>query len=538
MSPALRRVAVPIVSIALALAVTLDRPSTASARSHTHHRQAAIARLSFEVVDGNGHRVPGKLTLLGVGRTPKPRLGPPTGLSFDGGVAALNRIFSITGQGAIDAPIGTYELIVSRGPEWDTYRTRVEVGLEGAAVRATIHRVVDTRGWISADMHVHAERSTDSRVPMRARVEQLIAEGTELVVITDHNTITDLRPIIAELGVGHLIAAACGEEITTRAWGHLGAFPLPPQATGLSRSEVLHARTGAALIGAVRSAAPESIVIVNHPHSHPSSYLRDGGWSPRTDHARPGFSWDFDAIEILNGYHRLGFGRAIERDLSYWFALIEHGHLVAGVGSSDSHGLRGVGGEGGYPRTYVLVGDDRPDARTADRVVRALRERRAIFTTGPFVTATVNGHPIGSVAPAPGGTAWIDIEVQAAPWVPVNRLTIYVDGKPALRESIPGTREAVRARLHRRLQVARDAFVVVRVDGKGTLEPVAGEKGLPLPIMGMTNPIFLDVDGNGVYDPPPQRSGHRHPGRKHRGSRAAPGGHRSTMRGRRANGYR
>lgn len=478
--------------------------------------------------------MPGKLTLLGVGRTPKPRLGPPTGLSFDGGVAALNRIFSVTGTGAVEAPVGTYDVIASRGPEWDTYRARIVIGVDGATVRATIHRVVDTRGWISADMHVHAEHSTDSRVPMNARVEQLVAEGTELVVITDHNTITDLRPSIRELGVGHLIAAAAGEEITTRDWGHLGAFPLPPNATGLSRRDVMHARTGAALIDAVRRAAPESIVIVNHPHSIPSSYLRDGRWNPRTDRARPGFSWDFDAIEILNGYHRFGFGRAIERDLGYWFHLIDHGHLVAGVGSSDTHGLRGVGGQGGYPRTYVLIGDDRPDARTPAAVVRALKQRRAIFTTGPFITATVDGHPIGSVVPAPGGSAWLDVEVQAAPWVPVDRLTIYVDGVPAIRRSIACSREPLRARLHQRLQVRRDAYIVVRVDGKGSLEPVAGERGLPLPIIGITNPIFLDVDGNGAYDPPPPRAHHRsdrhRTGRRHRGSRAAPGGHRSTRR--------
>ena len=47
----------------------------------------------------------------------------------------------------------------------------------GLARRATLDRVVDTRGWISADLHVHAVPSPDAPTLLDDRVRSLAAVG-------------------------------------------------------------------------------------------------------------------------------------------------------------------------------------------------------------------------------------------------------------------------------------------------------------------------------------------------------------------------
>ena len=59
-----------------------------------------------------------------------------------------------------------------------------------------------------------------------------------------------------------------------------------------------------------------------------------------------------------------------------------------------------------------------------------------------------------------------------------------------------------------RLELAEDAFIVVEVLGKGSLYPVVQERswsGLQADATtpyALTNPVFVDVDGNGRFDPP------------------------------------
>jgi hypothetical protein len=492
-----------MVSVAV-LALLLLPPARAAARPISAVRAKgppAPVQLHYRIRGEQGQLVPAKLTVLPVGRARRPRLGPRTGLTRGLDVAAHHRVFSLAGQGSVAVPPGVYDVVVSRGLEWDTVRTRVDLREGDARIEATLRRVVDTAGWIATDLHVHAERSTDSVIPMASRVAQLISEGIELIVSTDHNTISDYAPTISELGVRHLITSARGSEITTKNWGHLGAFPLPADVVWNRRTVLTGAHTGAGFIAAVRRVSPSSIIILNHPHSRTSSYLRDGEWDPRTDRARPGFSWDFDAIEIVNGYHRFNLRSAIDRNLRTWFKLLDHGHLIAAVGASDTHQLRAISGQGGYARTYVLVGDDRPTAVSPGDVVQAIKAKRALISTGPFVRATIAGRGLGELAPAPGGQAFLEIEVQAAPWVPTTSITVYVGGKVASRIPIPARRDTLRIVVREPITAARDTYVVVRVDGRGTMKPVVGEHDHEMPSLAITNPIFLDTDGNGRYDP-------------------------------------
>ena len=462
------------------------------------HAPVATGQLQFEIVDrATQQQIPGRVTLIGVGRS-LPRLSRvAAGEETATFVAVDNRVLSRLGHGQLDVPTGTYDVYVSRGLEWSLVSQRVTVTAGGAtSVRAELDHAVTLPGWISADFHVHAERSWDSTVPMTHRIHEFLAEGIDVIVSTDHNVVADYGPAIADLGVGDQLASVIGDELTTLTFGHAGVFPLPASWVGKTFGiEWRHHHVGD-LVPKVRAAAPDALIQINHPrHAHGMGYFTTEGYDPATDEtAAPGYSRDFDAIELLNG-DKDAARVELEEVLVDWFHLLDHGYVVTATGNSDTHTMVP---NAGYPRNYVqTVATADHDPRSPAAIADALRHHRAFFTTGPLVTMTVGTAGIGDIAPA-RGTVLIDVQVFAAPWISVNRVRLYVGGKVV--ETIPLDPDATTPlRLQRTLQVtvAKDSYVVLRVDGDRPMVPV-----IPGVAHALTNPIFLDADGDGRYTPP------------------------------------
>jgi hypothetical protein len=472
--------------------------------------------LTFEVRDADGGGlIPCKLTLVGVAGTPNPRftkndIGRQEG---EGTVEAYDRILSLAGVGVAHVPAGTYDVYVSRGPEWDLAVQRaVKITAKGAVVRARLKHVVQTPGWLSADFHVHASHSSDSHVPMHDRIFEFVSDGVELITSTDHNTVSDYAPVIAEIGAGNYITSLVGDELTTGGWGHFGAFPLPHELEAAGQGAVLvHGRGPKDFFADVRQRAPEAIVDVHHPRiDNEIGYFNISGFDARNDKAsKPGFSFDFDAIEVINGYQDPE-RKSIDRMIDDWFALLNHGHIVTATGNSDTHHLDH--NIGGYPRNYVRVQEDSPTKLREHEIERAVKGHHVMFTTAPFLMLSVGDGGIGDVAPAKSGHATAKIEVRAAPWVSVSTVILYVNGKEATRWKVPKTpnnSDPVRFTQSYDVTVARDGWIVARVDGDEPLAPVVGDRvRFDVRPLAVTNPVFLDVDGNGKYDPPEHHGPH------------------------------
>ena len=480
--------------------------------------------LSFEILDAaTGQRMPGKLTIMGTKGTKTPRFSKDIGVENEAGLEAYNRVFTLSGVGVVALPYGTYQVTISRGIEWTIHSERVTIRAAGAELHTKLAHVVDTPGWISGDFHVHAASSPDSRVPMRDRVFEFIADGVDLIVSTDHNVVSNYAPVIADMHVQHLLASATGDEITTGSWGHFGAFPLPMSLDQTGHGAIpVEGLTPIDIFADVRSTAPAALIDVHHPRlERDIGYFWLGDFDDTKDRAgRAGFSYDFDAIEVLNGYQDTN-RRTIDRVMTDWFALLDRGHLATATGNSDTHHLDY--NLGGYPRNYVKVPSD--DLATLDPAVVAaeVKAHHSYFTTGPIVDVGVvasGASPgaiaagIGDLAPAPGGKATIDIRVRAAPWVSVSRVIVYVAGKPVKHFDLARMPSGLASgpvasmlpieRFHQQwaFSVPHDTYVVVRVEGDGSLSPVVGGgQGVTVFPFALTNPIFLDVDGNGKYDP-------------------------------------
>ncbi len=466
-------------------------------------RQGTIA---YEIRDArSGEAMPGKLTILGAGKTPTPLFtSSDIGRQVGGAVAAYNRVMSLSGTGTVSLPRGTYDVYVSRGPEWDLFVARgVRVGRRTARIRARLRHVIDSRGWLSADFHVHSAASFDSRVPMADRVFEFASDGVEMIVSTDHNVIADYRPLIRQLGAGRYLASATGEEITTRDWGHFGAFPLRQDTDEAGNGAVrVEGRRPAEIFREVRATAPDAVINVHHPRiDYLIGYFNLARFDARKLRAsRPGFSLDFDAVEVLNGFQD-DQRRSVERVIADWFALLDHGRIATATGNSDTHHL--YYNLGGYPRNYLRVPDDRPQATAPADITRALMAHRAFFTTAPFLRLSVGSAGIGDLVTVRSGRARAEIEVQAAPWVSVNRVTLYQDGRVEKVWAVPRGGAPIRFRASHDVGVGRDGYLVARVDGDEPLTPVVGDLGrFRVFPFALTNPVFLDADGDGRYTRP------------------------------------
>ena len=198
-----------------------------------------------------------------------------------------------------------------------------------------------------------------------------------------------------------------------------------------------------------------------------------------------------------------------------------------------------------------------------------------MVSNGPFVTVSARGDGpcralerprtwggrigsapgaacgLGALVPAAAG-AELEVEVRAAPWVEVDRVRVWVDGRVA-RERRGDVRGATVFALH----PEADAWAVVEVTGSrslfpvvtpaeaggpggtGALDALAGALGLdgdgfgnlrpsasgPALPYALTNPVYLDVDGDGAWTPPRSAAEASRPGppdRRRRFGRARP----------------
>jgi hypothetical protein len=435
-------------------------------------------------------------------------------------------IYGANGRIAGDVRPGTYDVVVSRGPEYETRTERVTIAPgQTASFTVRLERAFATPGWIAADVHLHSGPSTDSGLRVEDRVLSCAAEGVDLAVSTEHNFIADYQPYISELGLDDWIASMVGIELTTFEMGHFNAYPLAVDPGSTRGGEFVWTRKPPAdmfdqLRGLGRDPA-RTIVQVNHPREQVLGYFAsffvdaDDGepyipsglravFAPYGDEFQPeAFSYDFDAIELLTGKHFFAVhtyrapdplppgpfpdpqpvpgeivvgadGRAVfPGTVESWFTLLDRNLRPAGTGSSDSHHLLD---EAGYARTYVYVGGDAEtpgDFREAD-IVDAIRARHTVTTNAPMIEMTIDDAIIGDEVRA-GPAIDVNVRVRAPSWAKAERLVLWSNSAVVAEVDIPADRSTDFAETFP-LTLARDAWVVAEVFGSDNMFPVVTAK--------------------------------------------------------------
>lgn len=553
--------------------------------------------LWVEVHDERGRRVPAKITLFQERPSHEtsnrqPALGDP----FIAGSPEWV-VFADQGHAEVFLPPGRYYAVASRGLEYEIDVSDVFEVTGNAAHRLQlqVRRSLDTAGWISADLHVHAAPSHDSGVSLPDRVRTMVCEGIEFFVGTDHDVYTDYQPTIDQMGLNEWVRSAVGVETTTIEIGHFLGFPMRQHyLRDVGGAMNWTDRTPSEIIQQLRADGAEvgfdPFVFVAHPRDGILGYFDQYGlntfggevgapqWSPSLlGSANPllvpgNATMEFDGLELFTGkridLHRTatapevrGFNnedgttvldwitRTMEEQqdlidgvyrlnadlkggVDDWFTLLNLGFRITALGNSDTHGMTTT--EAGCPRNYILTDVDHPDFLDPQGVADAVRDHRVVASYGPFVRMWVDGAEIGSEIQASGDIE-IQLEVQAPTWVDVDRVELYENGT-LIREFLiePGGPAVLRFSETLTHTPTQDSWYVAIATGSQTLAPVFPEVEIPYlpleevvsealgvidvvgsllgdPLMfpkeypvypyALTNPIWVDVDGDGWQAP-------------------------------------
>ena len=491
----------------------------------------ASAAIDAAASDPAGVGLPAKIVLEPV-QPLRPQLPAPLG---EAAPNAPMVVFAADGHALVPVSPGRWQVTFSRGFEYDLSRVPIDAPAGGqVTARAKLTRVVDTTGWLSGDFHVHAQFSPDGDDLLSEKVRAFAAEGVELPVSTEHEFIGDFGPTVRALGLAAFMHAVPGTELTTTSSGHFNIFPLTPRPDLLNHGGLnWYNRAIPAVLEEARGrltadgAAP--IVQMNHPRSIGMGYLDTVLFDPNsfTAQVNPA-DWtekSWDAMEVWNGVPIERFEGCPTLDPNCiapshptafdWFAFLDRGKRVTGTGNSDSH--KASLQEVGYPRNYLHVGTDDPAAVTDQQLMAALRAQQAVISGGPFLVTRVGTVGPGGTATAAfvGGklTVHLTLDIQAPAWMgPLSRVDIWRgDTSPnggSIVRSIPlpdvGS-AVVRYRGTVDVETPVDTWLVATVrgpvDSSGFSHALWPVVEAPLPPFAITNPIWIDADGDGVVTP-------------------------------------
>ncbi|MGP8078401.1 MAG: CehA/McbA family metallohydrolase [Thermoplasmata archaeon] len=187
---------------------------------------------------------------------------------------------------------------------------------------------------VRLDLHVHSERSPDSRLTLEVIAARVLAAGIQGFALTDHNTVDGHRPL-RELAARHPdLLVVPGVEVST-AEGHLLAY-------GIS-----------------------SVPPPRRPFAETIAWVREHGGEPVPAHP---FRWfhgvgaagarraDVRSLETVNGQTSPAANRAADR------LAQERGW--GSTGGSDAHTVRGLA------RAYTVMAE-RPSS--TDDLLEAIR---------------------------------------------------------------------------------------------------------------------------------------------------------------------
>jgi len=488
----------------------------------SRNRAGALGESELEVaVSENDAPVPSRITITrsdGVlpSFTAEPLEGrvPSDGDGFNIAVRP-GVIYMATGRVRIHLPSGKYWVYGSRGPEYSVARKKIVVRRgQTARVNLLLKREVPMPGFVSCDTHVHTwTYSRHGDASLDERMLTIAGEALELPIATDHNVIVDYAACAKSNGLARYFTPVAGDEVTT-AKGHFNAFPMRPDAP-VPDAKLEHWPN---LMEAIRATPGVQIVILNHPadtHTgfcpfEATNFNRVTGEnlrSARLKRPRPeGPEFTFDGLELINS-------GALRTDLMEpirgWFALLNYGYKITGIGASDSHDVsRFIVGQG---RTYIECDDGDPARINVDTACRNLRSGKALVSLGLIANMHVeNRFAVGDLATALPPEITVTVDVLGPSWMAADRVELFANGVKIREKRIGVTKKIEKTQISWKMpRPLHDCYLVAIASGPGVTEAYWA---IPRPyqptstqwtprLLGVTNPIWVDADGDGRFTP-------------------------------------
>jgi hypothetical protein len=446
----------------------------AIARSGTSKPPAVFGRLRLDVKDGrSGQIVPARVGLYdATGRAPLPsdqallvdrfadEVRQLWATPRDFWVSRNRQVFYVNGTYEANVPAGTYDLVVTRGPEYRAHMSKVEVvPNNSAAVTVTLDRYADlpARGWYSGDGHIHLLREPGHDANVLA---QIAAEDIHVGNLLQMGNIAGT----------HFEASSWGSAGRVERDGHL-VVPGQEDPRTIHRGHTIHHNLQRAIhLDPTRYFFYHEVFEEAHRQGGVSGYSHLAPWyNPARGLALDVPFGLVDFVEVLQQ------GR-LNTDI--WYSFLNLGYRLLPLAGSDYPYLDLPGAV----RNYAKI--DGPFS--ADAWFAAFRRGETYVTNGPFLEMSVNGRPMGTEIPvARGSTVDIVAEASMSPDVDhLGRLEILVYGRPIAVETARGRD---RVRLRARLTADRSMWVAVRAQGERQAPDNA--------VVAHSAPTYLIVDG-------------------------------------------
>ena len=471
-------------------------------------------RVTATITDGRGAPIPAKVEFIGDGNTPTPNWGPESAEHFV-------RNLAYTANGTFTTPLqaGNYDVIVSHGPEYDAVFTKLSVTLgRTAELAATLRHSVKTPGWVSSDFHSHSSPSGDNTGSQKGRVLNLAAENIEFAPCTEHNRVSTYDGHIAELGLKSFLATVSGMELTGQPLplNHQNVFPMkhtPRTQDGGGPVTDSSPETQIERI-ALWDDRSEKLIQQDHPDLGWLFYDKNGDGTPDG-----GYSRSFPLMDVLEIHpidRILNVTQFDERNgktfgnnrMLNWLQLLNQGYRIYGVVNTDAHyNYHGSG----WLRNWIQCSTDDPAMIDPMEMVHASKQGRLVMSNGPYLEvkfAELDGGEAvvsGQDLVAKSGKVTVHVRVQCPNWFDVDTVFILINGKVAEKLRFTRSQNADMfnddvLKFDRKLEImlTEDSHVVVvtghRMETLGDVMGPAGGKQHPA---ALTNPVFIDVDGNG-----------------------------------------
>lgn len=429
----------------------------------------------------------------------------------------------VQGAGVLQSQVfpGIYQLEITHGPEYDMFTQSIDLSPGRGRIKLDVplRRAFETPDYVSADLHVHhAPDSRDAQLDARGQLKIAAVNGLDAFVAANHERAVDLRKVAEDLwqafdapvkafpGVEHEASNA-----------HFGVFPVQPQRTEPGQPPLARPWPLEVLLADLRALPGSPLIIGYHPRLGWKAYLDApycGPWAGRDFSLPPPCPQGFDAIEVLSAWQTCG---SRQREVTEsWLALLSYNHVSAAIGSSDSHFASAM--LPGYPRTWVRVRASKAMAIGANDLVAAIRNRHTVASTAPFVTVRVGKATEGDFIAKNSGPVLVRIRVRAANWVPVDSVSLLVNGSVVKTWEIPQQGKALDFEASESLTLGKDdVFITAETDSRKPLpDGVVGEyssrpefglsrcpprSGEPpgMPAYAVTSPLFIDRDGDGRF---------------------------------------
>lgn len=432
----------------------------------------------------------------------------------------VDQYHSENGHFTQQLPPGKYHVVVVRGPEYSHIAKDItlEVG-KTYELKGTLKRLVDTKGWISADFHNHSTPSGDNVCDTDGRLINIAAEHIEFAPTTEHNRFCDWEPEIKALGLDQHIKTVKGIELTGRRQ-HVNAFPFDPvpfTQNGGAPDWNDDPRITVLTLRRWQGERADRWIQFNHPDL--SNMFIDRDRDGVADGGFVGVGNMIDGAETQNGASTnilaeapytlsrpkgaLATKASLVREFA-WRQLLNQGLRVTAVTASDSHSLYGNGV--GCWRSYLPSSTDAPAAINWAELSVHAKAGHVVLSTGPFLQVTTqNGKIAGDDDRANGGID-LKVRVQCTDWMDIDRIQVLVNSRPDPKLNFTRTTHPQMFKdgtvkfdqtLHIPLQ--HDAhLIVVAIDEDGDEHVGYGTSDYAkIHPCAYNNPIYVDADGNG-----------------------------------------